>query len=267
MNRRLIGVLAMFLGVLPAAVLAQEMWTVQLTSRQAAALAEIDQNDKVTAFAISPDGAWGRAWGVNTTENAAARAMNYCQGQLRPRKRDCVLYQVAGQRVAPEAVQTRRVSKVYKPLNGRTAAEVFGRVEFEFQGNPAAAQAQVATAPTRRGQLAEDASLRAVLQGRSIMSIKAKGFAVTFEDTFAEQSAASQSGILKVYFDSWTVTPDGLVCMFGGYWESSGQPVGTKCLILNSASKGLVDMSWDQSPNSSQKMQLIAGDARFAKAK
>ena len=255
------------LWLAPVVGAAQESWTVQLTKKQATALAEMAGKESVTAFAISPDGAWGRSWGVNNAENAAARALNYCQAELRPKKRDCFVYEVAGKRVAPAVVQTRRVSIVYKPLNGRTAAKLFGRVAFDFQGNSAAAQAQIATAPKRRGDLKEDAGLRAKLVGRSIMSLNPKGFAVTFEETFAEHSAMANSGILKIFYDSWTVTPEGLVCMFDGFWPSSGKPVGTRCLILNSAAQGLANMSWGDRPKTSQKMQLIAGDARFATAR
>jgi hypothetical protein len=260
------GLLAIVAILLPMGSVAQEAWTVQMTSRQAKALAELAQHDDFTAFAISPDGAWGRAWGVNTAENAAARAMNYCQAELRPGKRDCILYAVAGRRIMPEIVQTRKVSKVYKPLNGRVAAEVFGRVAFDFQGDSAVAQAQYNSGPKRRGDLPEDAVLRAILLNRSLMSVKSKGFATTFEADIAEQSAQGQSGMLKAVFSSWAVTSDGLVCMFDGYW-STGKPIGTRCLILNSAAKGAVDMSWAFRPLTSQKMQLIAGDARFATAK
>jgi len=246
---------------------AQEAWTVTLTAKQAKALAEIAVEDDVTAFAISPDGAWGRSWGVNNAKNAGARAMNFCQSELRPGRRDCILYEVAGKRVAPAVVQTRKVSVVYKPLNGRKAVEVFGRVDFDFQGDNKAARALIKSGPQRRGDLSEDKRLRGILQGRSIMSPKTKGFAVTFEEVYAEQQAASNSGILKAYYDSWTVTSEGLVCMFDGYWATSGKPIGTRCLILNSAEDGLVRMAWGSRPGTSQKMQLIAGDARFATAK
>lgn len=264
MGRYVFAVCMMLLAQMGAA---QEAWTVQLTAKQAKALAEIAVEDDVTAFAISPDGAWGRSWGVNNAENAAARAMNYCQGELRPGRRDCILYEVAGRRVAPEVVQTRKVSKVYTPLNGRKAAELFGRVDFDFQGDNKAARALIRANPQRPGDLTEDARLRTILQGRSIMSPKAKGYAVTFEQVIAEQSADTNSGIIKTYYDSWTVTPEGLVCMFGGRFASTGKPAGTKCLILNSASDGVIKMAWGIRPGTSQKMQLIAGDARFATAK
>lgn len=267
MIRTVTAVLVFCIMLLPQAVAAQESWAVQLTVKQAKALAEIAGQPDVTAFAISPDGAWGRSWGVDTPENAAARAMNYCQAELRPGRRDCVLYEVAGRRVAPEVVATRKVSNIYKPVNGRKAAEVFGRVDFDFQGNNQEARAAMATQPMRRGDLPEDARLRVALVGRSIVSPKAKGHAIVFEDKFAEQIAMSNSGLLKVYYDSWTVTPDGLVCLFGGRQASTGAARDTNCLILNSASDGLIRMAWGSRPGTAQKMQLIAGDARYATAK
>lgn len=249
------------------AAVAQGQWTVTLTKNQAKALAELAAEPNVTAFAISPDGAWGRSWGVNNAENAGARALNYCQGELRKGKRDCILYEVAGKRVAPQVVQTRQVTKVYRPVNGRQAAAMFGLIDFDFQGNPGVARAQVDSVVKQQASLRGDKRLRDILRGRSILSPKAKGFGVTFEDTYAEQYAMADSGILKTIYDSWTVTAEGVICMYGGRVASNGNPVGTRCVILNSASDGVVSFSWGHRPGSKQKMNLIAGDARFATAR
>lgn len=266
---RLIAGLFVLISVLSMATagVGQEAWTVTLTSKQSKQLAGLAAEDSITAFAISPDGPWGRSWGYDSKAQAELNAMRYCRENLRRRDRDCLIYQSDGQRVVPDVVQTRRVSEVYKPLNGRKAASVFGRVAFSFQGDAGAARAQLATAPTRRADLTEDRALRKVLTGRTLMTTKAKGFAVTFEDVWAEHSASANSGIITVFFDSWTVTSSGLVCMFDGYWESTRKPVGTRCMVLNAAGNGLVDMSWDNRPNASVKGQLIAGDARFAAVK
>jgi len=259
--------LGVVLMLVSGAAMAQDQWTVALTKKQAKALAELASEPDVTAFAISPDGAWGRSWGVNNAENAGARALNFCQGELRPGKRDCILYAVAGKRVAPQVVETRKVSKVYRPVNGRQAAALFGRVDFDFQGNVGAAKAQIATSPQSPADLREDKALRSVLKNRSIMSPKPKGYAVIFEDVYAEQIAMANSGVLKTYFDSWTVTAEGLVCMFGGRWASSGKSRGTVCLVLHDATDGAVTMAWGTKPGARQKMQLIAGDVRFATAR
>ncbi|WP_299293812.1 hypothetical protein [uncultured Tateyamaria sp.] len=259
--------LGLILTLASGAAMAQQPWTVVLTKKQAKALAELSGEPDVTAFAISPDGAWGRSWGYDSAENAGARAVNFCQSELRPGKRDCFLFELAGKRMVPEVVETRKVSKVYRPVNGRQAAALFGRVDFDFAGNVPAAAAQHQTALSSPAGLREDKALRKALENRSIMSLKAKGFAVVFEDVYAEQIAMGSGGLLKTYFDSWTVTSEGLVCMFDGYWASTGKPRGTVCLILHDATDGAVTMAWGNKPNARQKMQLIAGDARFATAR
>ncbi|MEO9683302.1 MAG: hypothetical protein ABJF86_17625 [Tateyamaria sp.] len=252
--------------LLASAGTAQEAWTVQLTSKQAKAHAEQAGRKAVTAFAISPDGAWGRSHGFQDADQAAKRAMSFCQGELRPRKRDCILFEVAGKRAAPQVVQTRKVSTVYQPLNGRKAAFVFGRAALDFRGNKDGAMAQLATAPTQPSALAQDKKLRAGLTNRTIMTTQAKGFGLWLGDVYAEHLVSTNNGVLVVGFDSWAVTAQGLLCMFNGFWDS-GKPVGTKCVLLNSIGNGLVDLSWDGSPNASRKGQLIAGDARFSAAK
>lgn len=252
--------------LLASAGTAQEAWKVQLTSKQAKAHAELAGQSGITAFAISPDGAWGRSYGFKDADLAAKRALSFCHSELRPRKRDCLLFEVAGKRVAPQTVQTRQVSAVYKPLNGRKAAAVIGRAALDFRGNKAGAMAQLATAPKGAGDLVQDKLLRAGLKNRTLMTTQAKGFAIWLGDTYAEHLASANSGVLSVEFDSWVVTSEGLLCMFNGFWDS-GKPLGTKCALLNSIGNGLVDLSWDGSPNASRKGQLIAGDARFGAAK
>lgn len=247
--------------------MAQNAWTVTLTAKQEQARAEMVQEEQVTAFAISPDGAWGRSWGFDDAALAAERSLAFCRAELRPRKRDCLVYEVGGKRVAPATVQTRKVSVVYKSFDGRKAASVFGRAPYDFAGNRSGALAQLATAPTRRGTLPEDKALRAALTNRTIMTTQSKGFALWFEGTRAEHAVSTSGGVLTVLFDSWTVTPEGLMCMFDGHWEGTGKPVGTRCVLLNAMGDGLVDLSWDQTPNATRKAQLIAGDARFAAVK
>ncbi|MEM6373859.1 MAG: hypothetical protein AAF727_13915 [Pseudomonadota bacterium] len=246
---------------------AQEAWSVVLTKKQAEAFAEAEKRQPGTAFAVSPDGAWGWSTGFSSAELAGKRAVQFCRAFLRKRKRDCALYAVNGQRVAPATVQLRRVADVYVPLNGRKAGAILGRAAFQFQGNRAAARAQLAAAPATRAQMREDSALRGALIGRTIMTTQTRGFAVTLEEQSADHAAGTQNGIIKRRFDSWGVTPEGLLCMFNGRWDGTGAPVGRVCLILNAIGNGLVDLSWDQTPNASRKGQLIAGDARYAAVK
>ncbi|MEL6452860.1 MAG: hypothetical protein AAFQ19_16525 [Pseudomonadota bacterium] len=258
------GIVVLVALALAAPGAAQERWTVALTDKQAQALAEIAGEREVSAFAISPDGAWGRSWGYANKSLAGDWALAYCRAELRPRRRDCILYELDGARVAPATVAVPTVREVYKPLNGRKAAAVIGRVDYDFAGNKAAALAQLASGPARAADLRGDPALRQALVGRSIMATSAKAFAHVFEETRAAFWVPSNSGILMQSYDSWAVTAEGLVCMFNGRYASTGKPVATRCMILNKISNGLVDLSWSGSPNATRKGQLIAGDVRRA---
>ena len=159
---------------------AQDAWTVTLTQEQNKMLKGLASEKSITAFAISPDGQWGRSWNYANKAEAELNALRFCRERLRRRNRDCLIYQSDGKRVAPEVVQTRQVSEVYKPFNGRKAASVLGRVALNYQGDTDRARAQLAATPTKQSDLPEDRALRKQLTGRTLMTTKAKGFAVTF---------------------------------------------------------------------------------------
>ncbi|WP_415922077.1 hypothetical protein [Tateyamaria sp. SN6-1] len=242
---------------------AQQGTALGLTRDQAAARAEMAGEPHPHAFAVSPDGAWGRSWGADSAATAAKRALGFCRRELRRGKTDCILFSQDGVRVAPETVTPRKVRDVYKPLNGRKAAAVIGRVPFDFAGAPDAARTQLAAG----GALVGDPGLRRALEGRSIMTTATKGFGIWLGRDYAEHMGSANSGVLSTVFDSWTVTSEGLVCMYGGRWRSSGQPVGTKCFILGAMRQGQGAIYWDGSPNAARKAQVIAGDVSLGAVK
>lgn len=245
--------LAMALGVAPAAM--AEGWTVALTKKQAKALGEISGKSSHVAFAISPDGSWGRSWGKPSAAIARESALSFCRAYLSRGKRDCLIYMVNGKRVAPAVVNTRPVAEVYKPLNGRRAASVFGRSDFNFTGNLAAARAQLAAGMADPGALRQDDGLRAKLAGRTLMNTSSKGWAVWLGKQRAAHLAQANSGVLTTEYESWRVTSDGLLCM-------RGASVKTRCILLGPAKAGALKIYWSFTPKAGRKAQLIAGDAR-----
>lgn len=239
-----------------------ESWTVTLTKKQAKALDEMTAPRKHAAFAISPDGPWGRSWGKRSAAAAQESALAYCRAHLSRKKRDCLVYIVDGKRVAPASVKTRVVTQVYKPLNGRQAASILGRSNFNFSGNLAAARAQLEGGMARPEALPQDASLRAALVGRTLMNTSSKGWALWLGKDRAEFLSQTKSSTLATRYQSWRVTSDGLLCLRGGVWRSNGKPAGTRCILLGPAKGGALNIYWSSTPSTGRKAQLIAGDAR-----
>ncbi len=259
-------VLALHVGLLAPLPAAAESWQVSLTRQQERGLAEALAARTPNAFAVSPDGPWGWAYGYGSLEAATARALGNCRQHLRAGRRDCIVYAQNGRVVAPAVVETRRVQAVYAPVNGRTAPSVFGLADVSFQGNRAAAEAQLAALqadPSLRGRLRSDPALRRALTGRSLVSDQRNGFAIWFDGTGGEQHSKANSGILEMGFREWVATPEGLVCMFDSAWIGTGKPAGTRCLILASINRGAVRFAWDGSANALRNANLVAGDARL----
>ena len=86
-------------------------WKVALNKRQSKAFEETKAQPSITAFALSPDGAWGRAWDYDTKQGASARAMAGCRGFLKPGRRDCILFAVDGVIVAEPVLITVMLSE------------------------------------------------------------------------------------------------------------------------------------------------------------
>jgi hypothetical protein len=260
------------MAIAPSGLLAKDkagQWTVTLTKKQNAALAEMNTNHSARAFAISPDGAWGRSWDNTTKKDISDRALSYCRAELRKGKRDCIVYSVNGKVVAPVVVTTKTVSQVYKPVNGNTAPKFFGRVPFNFTGDKSAAQADFAilkNSPAHRNALKRDKKLEAALTNASFMNKSSKGFAIWFEKGKGSQFSGSNNGILRLYFNRWLATPDGLVCMFDAEW-STGKRVGTRCLVLENVSNGIAKFFWAGSSANRFTGQIVAGDARRGAAR
>ncbi|WP_238366841.1 hypothetical protein [Mesobacterium pallidum] len=266
--RRTLVALSLFLS---PALAAAEPWQVALTAQQGKSFAEWQRMKTPSAFAISPDGAWGFSEGFATDKAAQTAAMGWCQERLRPGRRDCILFGVNGRQVAPAQVETRKVTQVYKPVDGRKAAAFFGLAGLDFAGNRAAALAQLAQVQAGTDPsiaFGRDRGVEAIVANRSLMLAQSGGFALWLDGAgWAEQASKAQSGVLTQVYPQWMATREGLVCLFGGYFRSTGKKTGTNCLILNGISRGQVDFSWGGSSNVRRKGYLVAGDGRRGAAR
>lgn len=260
----LVLLIASFVG--PQGYARADSWTVQLTRSQAKNFAETQAAAKSNwAFAISPDGGWGRSWEYATAEGARTRAMQECRLRLRKDKRDCALFAENGKRLMPAVIETRRVSKVYKPVNGRSAAAVIGLAPMSFRGNPQAAKAQVAAineGSLNVANLPGDRALMTMLRDRSLATTSGFESVVYFGRPQAQRLIESNSGLLSIRFTGWRATREGAVCMENGRW-ATGKPFGNFCLVIHAIDNGRITFSWGDS-NASRSAYLIAGDARFA---
>lgn len=242
-------------------------WQVQLTKKQAKALAEVQRKVTPNAFAVSPDGAWGRAWGQSSRDEALAVAMHFCRRALKPGKRDCIAYAVNGEVVAPAVVDAKVVTKVYKPVDGRKAAAFFGLSGVNFAGNRPAALAQLEQVQAGNTALRSDPILSAALSRSSFTLAGAKGFALKLGKDTVEQHVQTNRAVLVISFTGWTATKEGLVCLFDGKWTSTGKLVGTKCLVLDHIVNGKARFSWESSLGTVRNGQLVAGDATRSAAR
>lgn len=257
----LIGILTIFGSA--ASLKAQETWQVELNRKQTKSLAKIAAKPGHKAFAVSPDGAHGFQWGASSSESASKDAVANCRGFMRAGQRDCILYSVNGRVVAEPVVATRRVSAVYKPVDGKSAPAIFGRANVNFSGNPAAALADftaLKASPAHANRLQHDPALERILMQRSFMNTQKRAFAIWFEQGRGDQYSVGNNGMLRLGFRRWVATPDGLVCMFDSVW-STGKTVGTRCLIIHSIASGAARFSWHDM-TTIYDGQIIAGDAR-----
>ena len=254
-HRADIGALIAALIFSGAAATAQE-WDVTLSKRQAKKLTETQAQPKNWSFAISPDGAWGRAWGWTSPQQSDRDALQFCREALKPGKRDCFVYARNGVQVAGPRVPTRVIQQVYKPVDGKKARAFFGLGAVNFSGNAAAAQQHLAQGKA----IAPDRAARRLLQGRSLVSAKAGGFAAWLGDPGAKHYAKSNNGVLKSHFTHWAVSKEGLLCFYGGQW-STGKQIGTRCMVLSRIADGKVQFFWDGTPNTQRNGWLVQGDA------
>lgn len=246
-------------------------WTVELTRKQARKLAELNDAQRNTAMAVSQKGAWGRARNWASEQQASDWAMQNCRAYLKPGQPDCILYAVNGQRVAPATVQLKKVSQVYKPVNGRKAAAFHGLRPLNLSGNRPAAEnllKQIDAETRDAARLPRDTGLEAKLRNNSLAADDTRGFAIWLGADRVETWIKTQRGEnLKIRWKSWLATPEGLVCMIDGHYLSSGKRVGDNCLFIESASGGRMVFSWLNSPAKKRKGLIIAADARLGAAR
>ncbi len=243
-----------------------ETWQVSLKDKQKKGYSKYQLEKGPRAFAISPDGAWGYRYGDTSVEVAKKRALQNCRQHMRPRQRDCVVYDVNGKRVLPEVIQSYRVSALYRPLDAKSAAAFFGLKGGSFEGN--LAQAKQEFKPFHKGQLPHnsfvpDPTLTELLTQRSLMTTTKRPTVIWFGDKGGEQLVRGDSSVASNTFPKWAVSRSGLACLYDGVWDS-GKIIGDRCIFLKSLSNGQVRFSWAGKWGRTLKGQLVNGDARFA---
>lgn len=241
-----------------------ELWAVELSKKQARKLPDVLGYERHSAFAISPDGAWGTSWNYETDGEAKQGALQRCRQRLKIGKRDCFIYVVNGQVVAKPVVSVTRIQEIYKPLHRNRAAAFFGVADITFYGDRQKALLQLEDAKSgidvslRYGR---DKYVEGLFVGKTLMSNKSKGFGIWFDNGWAEQHYSANSGTLKKAIPQWMATKEGLLCMYGAYWRSTNKPSGgAGCLIVNSIKNGVVNFSWSNSSNTERRGHLIAGN-------
>lgn len=262
-------VLACVIGIAGAApaVSAQDgSWTVKLTGNQAKGLAVAQADRPNWAFAISPDGAWGWAAGRGSVAVAEADALQFCRERLRAGRRDCLVYAANGKVVAPATVATRTIRAVYAPVYGQKAAAFFGVSPVSFKADVPAAAALLARIEENPGLIASltpDRALMGQLTGRSLTTVRSRGFSFYLGQGTARVTSQGRGGLLVVNLPGWVATREGVLCAPSGRW-SSGKPTGHRCMLLHAMSGGRVDMAWGFTPTKIQKGLVIAGDGGLA---
>ncbi|MCT4557906.1 MAG: hypothetical protein N4A61_07580 [Pelagimonas sp.] len=266
--RYILSFLVIFaIGVVSQAkmVSAQGGWTVTLTKKQNKGLAEYQASPNPKAFAISPDGPWGFWYGADTTEESAKRALGACRQHLRRGKRDCILYARNDKVVTGQQVQTRKVTKVYKPVDGKLAPQVFGLINASFQGDRASAMQEYARLQQQNYSakaLKSDPALSKLLTAGSVVADAKRAWMFMFYKRGGEQRSVGKNAILQTYFDSWVSTKSGLVCTFGEHWDT-GKGIGTRCIVIDQIANGKIKYIWADQGRPVRKANLIAGDARW----
>ena len=250
---------------------AAQQWNVTLTAEQAAEFDQQKAQRANTAMAISPDSAYGTVWGYKTASEAKETALQNCRAFVRPGQRDCFLYHVNGRILAAKTVDMPVVTQVYRPLHQRKAAAFFGLSAFSFEADKSAGQnlaTRLAKTPDMARSLPKDAGLKRSLTGLTLMMNGQSGPAIWLGSQLAEiHSVSGRRDFVRRRFNSWSVSPNGLICLYGGVFRSTGKAEGMNCLFLQRASGGKAEFYWMNSPKTKRKAVLIAGNAGRGAAK
>lgn len=241
-----------------------EFWKVELTKVQARKLPEVMEDAHHSAFAISPSGPWGSAWGYSTEKAAELAAIQRCRERLKVGKRDCIIYVVNGNIVAKTAVLVDKIRAVYKPnLHRKRAVAFFGVSNITFQGDREAALLQLKEVKSGVDislKYGRDSYVESLVKNKSFM-MNAGGQAIWFNDGWGERHSRASTRILELRIPQWMATKEGLICMYGTHYKSTNKPIGTQCIIINNIEKGIVDFSWSWDVNAKRRAHLIAGNA------
>lgn len=236
-----------------------EPWTVTLNKEQTGVLSELGARPGGTALAISPDGAWGTAWGMSTKAKSTARALANCREHVRKGQRDCVVYAVNGERSLPDTIDIKRIQQRYKAIDGKKAASFFGLVPIEFTGSRNAALKEFEFTNSD-GQawrtIPKSRALKRQLTGRGLVGVGKGGWAIFL----TENHAYHDTKVGRTTFEQWAISENGLLCMFLGKYEN-GISRSTACMIVHEVSRGEMRYNWAANGrNRARRGFVVAGD-------
>ncbi|SMX43217.1 hypothetical protein [Actibacterium lipolyticum] len=236
-----------------------EPWTVTLNNEQTKVLSELGARSGITALAISPDGAWGTAWGWNTMAKSTAQALSNCREHVKMGKRDCVVYASNGKRILPDTIDIKRVQQRYKAINGKKAASFFGLAPIEFTGsrNEALQEFEFTKSDGQAWRtIPKSRALKRQLTGRGLVSAGKDGWAIFL----TEDHAFHDSKVGRSKFEQWAISENGLLCMFFGKYEN-GKSRSTACMVIDEISRGEMRYNWAANgDNRARRGFIVAGD-------
>lgn len=242
-----------------------DVWEVTLSVEQAEKFAELSGEEAHTAFAVSPDGIWGRATGRRSAQEASQAALAFCAQHTRLNASQCILYSVDGARVAPASVTTTPVTARYEAVSPSSAQAFFPTVAVTHTGDVSAQRAfyaQLQSDPNALATAPRDAELRAALIRSSIVATSAR-MVIWLDEAGAEIHNMGSNGRLERIYQDWHVTADGLMCLNRGQWASTGRSVGMTCIEIREIASGEVEAAWAGNGADITGV-IVRGDARFS---
>lgn len=275
-NMRFFVKIAAILTICLAAFVSQptpsyaEAWKVELTKKQKRRFEEISGKKPNTAFAISPDGIWGRSWGKDSAELAVSSALSFCRQHLKPGKRDCVLYSV-NQKLQIENevdVEVETVKEVFETGDPDSARRFFGTavrtMRFDYERATTILKG-LKDDPNFLNALIRDTKLEEFLRNRSLIGLKKAGSTFWFGQEGGERHIKGRKGLQIRHFKEWIATPEGLVCMLESFVPATGKKLGTDCIAIDTIIDGEVEFALaSETTKKLRKAYLVNGDARFS---
>ncbi|MEP3846254.1 MAG: hypothetical protein ABJM43_13035 [Paracoccaceae bacterium] len=230
-----------------------------MNKEQTEVLSELGAKPRITVLAISPDGPWGKAWGMKTKAASTARALKSCREHVRKGERDCVVYAVNGKQTLPGTIDIKRIQQRYKAVHGQKAASFFGLAAIEFTGSRDAALKELEFTKSD-GQawrtIPKSRALKRQLTGQGLVSVGKDGWAIFL----TEDHAYHDTKVGRGTFEQWAISENGLLCMFFGKYEN-GKLRSNACMVIDKISRGEMRYNWGPNgKNRARRGFVVAGD-------